>query len=183
MARVPHIAGWECVGQFVAGLPGLAWSITRLFAIPVLVAKKSGLMVAVKRSATIMKSTSRESLELTSGIGLISFFGSPAGALFIVAGGLVIQTTVVVEGALLAAGALLILFVPLIPSALSSILLAARCMGAVKGRMPLIFDARMIQKAFGNRLVRQGPLGCRAQKWLFPVTRCAVGQALPIWRL
>lgn len=73
MARLPQIAAWalvaatvglilkaiesrsERVGQIVASLLGMAWSITTFFVVPILVVEKTGPIDAVKRSVGIMK--------------------------------------------------------------------------------------------------------------------------------
>ncbi len=169
MARLPQIAGWalvaatvgmilkaiesrsERVGQIVAGLLGMAWSITTFFVVPILVVEKAGPIEAVQRSVGIMKKTWGESLGAKFGIGLFTFLGSLLGMLPIAAGVMMMQASPVAGGVLIAVGILWILLVSLISSALSSILLAALYIYAAEGKMPEHFDSQMIQGAFGAK--------------------------------
>ena len=169
MDRLPQIAGWalvaatvgmilkiiesrsERVGQIVAGLLGMAWSITTFFVIPVLVVEKTGPVNAVKRSVAVMKKTWGESLTGNMGIGFISGLASLLGAIPIMGGVALLSSSAVLGGMLIALGALWILFVSLISSALSSILLAALYIYAAEGKMPSHYDSDMIQGAFANK--------------------------------
>ena len=78
------------MGQFVAGLLGMAWSITTYFVIPVLVVEKKNPFEAMKRSVGILRKTWGESLVANFGIGLIVFlliipiFGLIAGGFFMI---------------------------------------------------------------------------------------------------
>lgn len=169
MARLPQIAGWalvsatvglilksiesrsERVGEIVAGLLGMAWSITTFFVIPVLVVEKAGPVDAFKRSVGIMKKTWGESLTANFGIGIITFLVSLLGVGVIVVGGVMMGTSAVLGGILIGLGIIWILFVSLVSSALNSILLAALYIYAAEGKSPDHFDNGMIKGAFAPR--------------------------------
>ena len=169
MDRLPQIAGWALVaatvgmilkiiesrserfGQIVAGLLGMAWSITTFFVIPVLVVEKTGPVDAVKRSVAVMKKTWGESLTGNMGIGFISGLASLLAVIPIMGGIALFNSSVVLGGMLIALGILWILSVSLISSALSSILLAALYIYAAEGKMPGHYDSDMIQGAFANK--------------------------------
>lgn len=170
MARLPQIAGWALVaasvgmilkiiesrsqrfGQIVSGLLGMAWSITTFFVIPVLVVEKTGPVDAVKRSVSIMKKTWGESLSANFGIGLITFLAMIVAILPIVGGVAAIGSQMTILGiALIAIGAVLVLTVSLVSSALGTIMLAALYIYAEEGTVPGGFDARLIQKAFAPK--------------------------------
>jgi len=89
--RLPQIAGWalvsatvglilrliesrsEKIGRIVAGVLGMAWTITTYFVVPVLVVEKAGPVEACKRSVSLMKRTWGESLSASFSAGFINF--------------------------------------------------------------------------------------------------------------
>ncbi len=168
--RLPQIAMWalvsatiglilkaiesrsERVGQFISGLLGMAWSITTFFVIPVLVVENAHPWRAVSRSVAIMRKTWGESLVSNFGIGLITFLLIVVSTLPIFAGIAALVNDMVPLGiGLIAIGAVLILFVSLISSALNAIILAALYIYAAEGKMPSAFDGRAIESAFSPR--------------------------------
>ena len=169
MARLPQIAGWalvsatvgmilkviesrsERVGEIVAGLMGMAWSITTFFVVPILVVEKAGPVEAVKRSVGIMKKTWGESLAANFGIGFVTFLASLLGLLPIIGGIALMQASALAGGVLVALGILWILVVALASSALNAIMLAALYIYASEGKMPQHFDEGMIQGAFSQK--------------------------------
>ena len=170
LPRLPQIAGWslvaatvgvllkviesrsERVGEIVAGLLGMAWSITTFFVVPVLVIEGLGPIDSVKRSVAVMRKTWGESLVSNWGIGLIVFALSLVAMLPILAGGYLMNTGLNVVGiALIAVGVVLLIAVALISSALNSIVLAALYIYAAEDQMPDGFDSQLVQGAFAQR--------------------------------
>src|SRR5436309_720145 len=47
----------EIVGQIMAGLVGMAWTVVSYLAVPVMVAERAGPITALKESATLLKKT------------------------------------------------------------------------------------------------------------------------------
>lgn len=170
MNRLPQITGWalvsatvgfilkliesksEKIGQFVAGLLGMAWSITTYFVIPVLVVEKKNPIDAMKRSVSILRETWGESLVANFGIGLIVFLLMiPTFALLV--GGFFVLSSVnaILGGVMIASGVVCILLISLISSAIHSILIAAIYLYAAEGEVPEQFDQALIQHAFAHK--------------------------------
>ncbi|MFH1304005.1 MAG: DUF6159 family protein [Planctomycetota bacterium] len=170
MNRLPQIAGWalvsatvgfilkliesrsERIGQIVAGLLGMAWSITTYFVIPVLVVEQKNPFEAMKRSVGILRKTWGESLVANFGIGMIVFLIMIPIILLIVAGGFIIASgNALLGGVLIATGLILILLVSLVSSALHSILIATIYLFAAEDKVPEQFDRDLIAHAFRQK--------------------------------
>lgn len=170
MARLPQIAAWafvsatvgvilkviesksERVGEIVAGLMGMAWSITTFFVVPVLVIEGVGPIESVKRSVSIMRKTWGESLGANWGIGFISFLLMLVGIVPLFAGIFLLGSgQAVLGGLLLAIGIVIMLTVSLVTSALNSIILAGLYIYAAEGKVPNGFDNSMIRTAFASK--------------------------------
>ena len=162
--RLPKIAGWalvsatvgfilkmiesrsERIGQIVAGLLGMAWSITTYFVIPVLVVEKKNPFEAMKRSVSVLRETWGESLVANFGIGAIMFLIMIPVFLMMVGGGMLIATgNALAGGVLIGCAILLILLISLVSSAVHAILIAAIYLFAAEGEAPAQFDQTLIQ--------------------------------------
>ena len=165
--RLPQIAMWalvaasvglilkaiesrsEKVGQFVAGLLGMAWSITTFFVVPVLVVENADPLKAIKRSVGVMRGAWGESLVSNFSVGLINFLLIMLAILPILGGVAALLNEMVALGiGLIAVGGLLLLLVSLITSALSAISLAALYLYAVEGKIPDAFAGSGLESAF-----------------------------------
>jgi hypothetical protein len=138
----------EKVGQFVAGLLGMAWGIMTYFVVPVLVVEKVGPIEAIKRSCAVLRKTWGESLVSNFGVGLILF------VLFLLALvplllGIVIGGPAVIAGLVLTVA--LVLLLSLISSAVHTIIIAALYQYAAQDRAPEQFDADTLQGAFSTK--------------------------------
>jgi hypothetical protein len=168
--RLPQIVAWaavaatvgmilkliesrsEKVGQLVAGLLGMAWSVTTYFVVPVLVMEKVGPADAIKRSLAILRKNWGESLAANFGIGLIAFlFLLPAGLLVFVGAVVVGMGNGALGTAIIVLGFVLLILVSLVKTALDSILLAALYLYAVEGDLPRHFNAGLLQHAFARK--------------------------------
>jgi len=74
------------IGKIVIGIVGLAWTIATYFVVPVIAAEKLTPFKAMKRSASILKSTWGEALVSNLGIGLIFFLLFLVGLVALIAG-------------------------------------------------------------------------------------------------
>ena len=90
-SRLPVIAGWalvsatvglvlriiedrsEKVGQIVAGLLGMAWTIVSFLVVPILVVENKGPIAALKDSTALLKKTWGEQLVSNFSFGMIFF--------------------------------------------------------------------------------------------------------------
>src|SRR4029077_13330612 len=104
-ARLPVIAGWALVsatvglilriiedrsariGQIVAALLGMAWTVVSFLVVPILVIENKGPIAALKDSTALLKKTWGEQLVSNFSFGMIFFLlALPAFALFILGG-------------------------------------------------------------------------------------------------
>ena len=90
-SRTPSILGWSAInstvgvvlqavrdkagflGDIAAGLIGAAWNVVTWLVLPIIVVEGVGPIVAIKKSASLLKSTWGENLFAQAGIGLIGF--------------------------------------------------------------------------------------------------------------
>lgn len=168
--RLPVIFGWalvsatvgvvlkliesrsERVGQIIASLLGVGWSIATYFVVPVLVVENVGPVDAVKRSFSVIKQTWGESIGANFGIGFITFIGFLLCILPIFGGGYLMSAGMAPVGiALIALGIIGLLLVSLISSALDAIILAALYLYAADREVPQQFDSGMMRNAFATR--------------------------------
>lgn len=168
LARLPQIFAWalvsatvgvilrmiesrsERVGQVVAGLLGMGWSVVTYFVVPVIVIEKAGPVTATKRSLSILRKTWGEALAANFGIGLIVFLGMLVGIVPFMLGVAALAAEMMVLGILLiVAGVGLMILVGVISAALDGILVGAVYLYAAEGEVPQQFDRRLLRDAFG----------------------------------
>lgn len=162
--RLPQIVGWalvsatvgvilrviesqsEKVGQFVAGLMGMAWGAATYFVVPVLVIEKVGPVDAVKRSFAILRKTWGEALTANFSIGLFVFAAHLLAIVPAVLGVLVAGVPGLIVGALITV--VLWIMIALAAAALNAIVLAATYLYAAEGIVPQQFDRGLLEDAF-----------------------------------
>lgn len=140
-------------GQIAVALVGAAWSVATFFVIPVIALEGQGPWQSLKRSVTIIKARWGESavggatISLASTlIGVAVVIVSVAGAIALVSVGLQ-----VLGFALVAVGAVAVLVVTAVSTALSQIFRVAVYQFAVTAQTPRGFDGEMLQGAFSRR--------------------------------
>jgi hypothetical protein len=103
-ARLPQIAGWallsatvglilriiedrsKWVGKIVAGLLGMAWTVTSFMVVPIIVAERKGPIGALKGSAEVLRKTWGEQLVGSFSFGMIfGMLSLPAVAMIVIA--------------------------------------------------------------------------------------------------
>ena len=173
-ARLPQILAWslvsasvgvilkmlesrlEYVGQIVAGLLGMAWSVTTYFVVPVLVVEKLGPIEATKRSLEILRKRWGEALAGYVGVELFAWgiaivvlipciFAAVLGGMGIAQGNMLLA--VLGFGSLVA----ILLIASAVIAALHGILLAAVYLYAVRGEVPSQFPKSTLEGAFGSK--------------------------------
>ena len=143
------------IGQIVASLVGLAWSLVTFLTIPILVIEDIGVGSALKRSKDLFKKTWGENVVGQAGLGIIGFVAMIPGFAVIaigVATGSVVATIVI--GAV---GVAWILVASTVIAALSGIYRTALYRFASSGEIPAGFAGVDFQGAFQPR--RQNPRG------------------------
>jgi len=162
-SRLPAILGWavlaatvglvlrmieersNLVGKIVAGLLGMAWSITSFLVVPILVIENEGPLSALQRSASMLKRTWGEQI-----IGNFSF-----GLIFIVLAlplALLLFTGIAAQSvALVVVSVIGFIVIALAQSALQGIFQAALYLYMRDGEAPEGFEASALQESIGHR--------------------------------
>ncbi len=162
-SRLPAILGWavvaatvglvlrmieersNIVGKIVAGLLGMAWSLTSFLVVPILVVENEGPIGALRRSASMLKKTWGEQIIGNFSFGLIFMLLSLPAVFLIVAGVVAGSATLVVLGVLAA------ILIALAQSALQGIFQAALYLYMRDGVAPDGFEATELQSAIAHR--------------------------------
>lgn len=129
------------IGEFVASLIGMAWSILTFFVVPVLIFEDKGVIDTVKESGRLMKQKWGESLAANVSFGIFHLLGILAG----VGIGILLSSIDPILG--IATGALIVLLVITIISTAQTIFVAAvynHVTGAPTGN----FDGHTLDSVF-----------------------------------
>ena len=143
-------------GVVIAALGGLAWNVTTFLVIPILVVEDAGPIAAVKRSASLLRTTWGEQVIGNAGIGLI--FG--LGAVVVTLAGIAIGAVVAAAGAVWlgavvwAATVLAVLVLSVFGATLHGIYSAALYRYAV-GDDTVMFSPETLAGAFRPRRARR----------------------------
>jgi len=161
-SRLPAILGWaviaatvglvlrmieersNIVGKIVAGLLGMAWSLTSFLVVPILVVENEGPISALKRSASMLKKTWGEQIIGNFSFGLIFIVLSLPAVFLLITGVVTGSVTVIVLGVLA------VVFIALAQSALQGIFQAALYLYMRDGVAPDGFDVGELQAAIGR---------------------------------
>jgi Family of unknown function (DUF6159) len=139
----------ELLGRIVAGILGLAWTVTSFLVVPVLVVEEKGPVAALKESTELLKKTWGEQLIGNFSFGLVFFFLAIPAVLFIALGMASGSGTGVIVAAVLTAAYLIGL--ALVQSALQAIFQAALYQYARNGRVPEGFQAEFLENAISRK--------------------------------
>jgi hypothetical protein len=162
-ARLPAIFGWavvaatvglvlrmieersNLVGKIVAGLLGVAWSLTSFLVVPILVIENEGPVSALKRSASMLKKTWGEQLIGNFSFGLIFLLLALPGILILFLGIAANSVALIVVAVIYFTG------ISLAQSALQGIFQAALYLYIRDGKAPEGFDTSALQASIGHR--------------------------------
>lgn len=165
--RLPVILGWsllagtvgfvlqiieqrsEAAGRIVAGILGLAWTVTNFLSVPILVMENRGPLESLKHSARLLKDTWGEQIMGSFGFGVVFFLlGLPA--LVLLALGFMSGSAVGMV-AFVALAVVYWVILALVQSALHTIYQAAVYRYARFGDNPEGFSAESLSGAFASR--------------------------------
>jgi len=167
VARLPQIVGWalisatvglmlriiedrsEKVGQFVAGLLGMAWTMVSFLVVPVLVVERKGAFESLKKSTALLKRTWGEQIVGGFSFGGIGFLLCLPAGLLIVLG--VLSGSIAVTVVCVGVGVFYLICVSLIMSTLRTIFQAAVYFYAEHGDAPAEFDAGLLAGAMQRK--------------------------------
>ncbi len=166
-ARLPLIVGWalisatvglilrviedrsEKLGQFIAGLLGMAWTVASFLVIPILVIEKKDPMTALIDSSALLKKTWGEQLIGNFSFGLVFFFLAIPSSILIVLGFTAGSGLGVIVGISLAV--IYLISLALIQSTLQGIFQAALYLYARNGQVPPGFQAELLTNAMTQK--------------------------------
>lgn len=162
-ARLPVIVGWalfsatvglvlrliedrsEKIGQIVAGILGMAWTIVSFLVVPILVVENKNPVAALKDSTLLLKKTWGEQLVSNFSFGTI-FFVLAIPAFALIALGIFLGSAVALV-ACIAVAVLYLIVLALVQSALQSIFQTALYLYAKNGQVPDGFRAEVLREA------------------------------------
>ena len=162
-ARLPAIAGWavlaatvglvlrmieersSLVGKIVAGLLGMAWSITSFLVVPILVIENESPLSALRRSAVMLKKTWGEQLIGNFSFGFIFLLLALPGVFVLVLG------VTANSPPLIVVSVLYFIAISLAQSALQGIFQAALYLYMRDGEAPEGFEVDKLQASIGHR--------------------------------
>jgi hypothetical protein len=163
VARLPLIAGWalvsatvglilrviedrsEKLGQFVAGLLGIAWTVASFLVVPILVVEKKEPLTALKESTALLKKTWGEQLIGNFSFGFVFFLLAVPAFIFIVMGLATGRGVGIIAGIFFAA--VYLTGLALIQSALQAIFQAALYLYARDGLVAPGFEEGLLTNA------------------------------------
>ena len=137
------------VGRFVAGLLGMAWSVTSFLVVPILIVEGTGPISALKESAVLLKKTWGEQLIGNFSFGLLFFLLSLPIVAVLALGFLAGNGAILI--ACIAVVVLYVIGLALVQSALQAIFQAAVYMYAREGKVPGGFESGMLRDAMSVR--------------------------------
>ena len=162
-SRLPVIAGWALVsatvglilriiedrsdkiGQIVAGLIGMAWTVISFLVVPILVIENQNPIAALKISTGLLKKTWGEQLVSNFSFGMIFFvLGIPAFALIVL--GIYLGSAVALA-VCIGVAIIYLIVLGLVQSALQAIFQTALYLYARDGQVPAGFHAEVLDGA------------------------------------
>jgi hypothetical protein len=153
LRSIEERAGW--LGSIVVSMVGMAWSVVTFLVLPIIVIEGTGAIGAIKSSVNLFRKTWGENLAAQAGLGIVGFLAALPGIALVALG--VFSSGAGATGALIGLGAILILLVVVVMSALSGIFQTALYHFAVDGHTPSgYFDEHVIGNAFGPKRRRFG---------------------------
>lgn len=142
------------IGQLVAGIAGMAWSVVTFLVLPVIVIEGISVGDAVKKSGNLFRQTWGENLAAQVGFSLIGFVAVLPAIVAVVlgafAGGAILGVTIVLA-------VLWMILVAVVLAALSGIFQTALYHFAVDGQVPSdYFSSDALSAAFAPKQARGG---------------------------
>ena len=155
LRAIQERSGW--IGNIVAGLLGVAWTVASSLVVPVLVARNVGPIEAIKESALLLKKTWGENLIGQGGVGLV--FGFILGGVVLVGvaaiAGAAMTGSGVLIGLVVAVFIVALLVVGLVQAALSGIYSAALYRHASGEGETEGFNGNLLQQAFAVKKAKR----------------------------
>lgn len=136
------------VGNMVARVLGLAWTVATFLVVPVLVAERKGPLEAIQASVQLLRRTWGEDLLAGLGFGLLYFFWAIPGAFAFVIGAGMIATHPIVAVAIMVLSILYFPLLGLVLSTMSTIFDVVLYRYASTGTITPGFDREILDASF-----------------------------------
>jgi len=136
------------VGNMVARVLGLAWTVATFLVVPVLVAERKGPLEAIQVSVQLLRKTWGEDLLAGLGFGLLYFFWAIPGAFAFVIGAGMIATHPILAIAIMVLAILYFPLLGLVLSTMSTIFDVVLYRYASTGTITPGFDRELLQTSF-----------------------------------
>ncbi len=162
LARLPQIIGWALVaatvglilralenaarkrgnliGQIVASVIGMAWSVVTFLVVPILVVEKKGPFAALTESVALLKKTWGEQLVGNFSFGVVFFLLALAGVVPLLLGISIVHSAMALGVLLIGVGAIYLIGLAVVQSTLQTIFQAAVYLYARDNRAPKGFE-------------------------------------------
>ena len=172
LSRLPQILGWALVaatvglilqalenlarrranwvGQIVASLLGMAWSVVTFLVVPILVVERKGPFDAVRESVALLRKTWGEQLVGQVSFGLVFLLLALAGVVPLFLGFLVVHAVMPLGVLLIAIGVIYLIGLGVVQSTLQTIFQAAVYLYARDSRAPKGFDESQLSSAMAQ---------------------------------
>ena len=121
------------IGKVIIGMIGFAWSVATYFVVPIIAFEQLGPFKAIKRSATVLRSSWGEAMISNLGIGLIFFLLALIGLIPLILGFVIGGFFAIIAGVLITVVYWLCLAV--LTSAVSGVLLTTLYRYGTTGKM------------------------------------------------
>ena len=131
------------VGKIVIGMVGFVWSVATYFVVPMIAFEQLSPFKAIKRSASVLKSTWGETLISNLGIGLIFFLVALLGFIPLIIGVVIGSTLAIIIGMMVAV--IFWIGLAVVASAVSGVLLTALYRYATTGKLSEYYSEQVLQ--------------------------------------
>jgi hypothetical protein len=131
------------IGKIVMGLVGFAWSVATYFVVPIIAFEQVGPLKAIKRSASVLKSSWGEALISNLGIGLIFFALALLGLIPLVIGFVISGAVAIIVGVVIAV--VYWICIAVLASAVSSVLMTALYRYGTTGKLSEYYSEQVLQ--------------------------------------
>ncbi|HEY3419862.1 MAG TPA: DUF6159 family protein [Methanomassiliicoccales archaeon] len=131
------------IGRIIVGMIGFAWSVATYFVVPIIAFEQVGPIKAIKRSASVLKSSWGEALISNLGIGLIFFLLALVGFVPLIIGIVIGGVFAIVTGIIIAV--LYWLCLAVLATAVSGVLLTALYRYGTTGKLSEYYSEQVLQ--------------------------------------
>ena len=131
------------IGKVIIGMIGFAWSVATYFVVPIIAFEQLSPFKAIKRSATVLRSSWGEALISNLGIGLIFFLLALVGLIPLIVGFVIGGSFAIIVGILITVVYWLSLAV--LASAVSGVLLTVLYRHGTTGKLSEYYSEQVLQ--------------------------------------